>query len=185
MSIRMAREEDLPQILGIYAPYILNTTVSFEYTVPSQEEFTARFRGITRQFPWLVWEEDGQILGYAYGSLPFQRAAYQWCAAASVYLCPQAQGRGIGKQLYAALEDILAKQGYRKVYAIVTSDNAGSVRFHQAVGYRIVAELPECGYKFGKLLGIVWLEKLLNPGQNFENVPLSVGSVVNTHRNSL
>lgn len=185
MSIRMAQEKDIPQILAIYAPYILNTTVSFEYTVPSLEAFTERFRSITAQFPWLVWEEHGKILGYAYGSLPFQRAAYQWCASSSVYLLPEAQGRGIGRQLYAALEEILTRQGYRKVYAIVTSGNTGSIRFHQALGYRIVAELPECGYKFGKLLGIIWLEKLLNQGQNFKNVPLSVGAVVNPHRNSL
>ena len=74
--IRIATENDVPQMLAIYAPYILNTTHTFEYDVPSREEFLQRFRDLTKQFPWLVWEEDGKILGYAYGSAPFARAAY-------------------------------------------------------------------------------------------------------------
>ena len=84
MMIRMAVEADVPAMLAIYSPYVLNTTASFEYEPPTQAEFLERFRRITRQFPWLVWEEEGEILGYAYGSLPFERAAYAWCAEASV-----------------------------------------------------------------------------------------------------
>ena len=73
--IRMAVEADVPAMLAVYAPYIEETTYSFEYTVPSEEEFLTRFRRITEQFPWLVWEEEGTVLGYAYGSLPFEREA--------------------------------------------------------------------------------------------------------------
>jgi len=103
--IRFATEADIPAILDIYGPYILNTAISFEYSVPTLEEFTERFLGITAQFPWLVWEENGQLLGYAYASLPFGRAAYRWCAASSIYLAPHAQGKGIGtKALTAAME---------------------------------------------------------------------------------
>ena len=160
--IRLATEADLPQILTIYGPYVLNTTASFEYTVPTLAEFTLRFRKITAQFPWLVWEEDSRILGYAYGSAPFERAAYRWCAESSIYLAPQAQGKGIGRKLYTALEKILAAQGYRKTYAIITSENDASLAFHQAVGFHYVAAMPECGWKFGRLLGITWLEKVLN-----------------------
>lgn len=162
MSIRPATVADLPRILEIYAPYVEHTAISFEYTVPTLAEFTDRFLGITAQFPWLVWEENGAVLGYAYGSLPFERAAYQWSAEASIYLCPEARGRGIGKSLYAALEEILKKQGYRKVYAIITTANEASVAFHQAVGYRHTATFPDCGYKFGQWYGTVWLEKDLN-----------------------
>lgn len=162
MSIRMATVQDLPRILEIYGPYVENTAISFEYTVPTLEAFTQRFLRITQQFPWLVWEEDGRVLGYAYGSLPFQRAAYQWSAEASIYLCPQACGKGIGKQLYAALEQCLQKQGYRKVYAIITTANASSIAFHEAVGYRHTATMPDCGYKFGTWHGTVWMEKELN-----------------------
>ena len=102
--IRIAAKADIPAILDIYAPYILNTTATFEYTVPSLEEFTARFENITSQFPWLVWEENGTVLGYAYGSAPFERAAYRWCAEVSIYIAPHAKGQGIGRKLYAALE---------------------------------------------------------------------------------
>ena len=73
--IRMAQAEDIPAILDIYAPYVLNTTATFEYTVPALAEFSARFADITKQFPWLVWEKDGKVLGYAYASAPFARAA--------------------------------------------------------------------------------------------------------------
>ena len=160
--IRCATQKDIPAILAIYGPYVLNTTASFEYTVPTLEEFTRRFDAITAQFPWLVWEEDGIVLGYAYGSAPFSRAAYRWSGESSIYLSPKAQGKGIGKKLYTALEAILKAQGYRKTYAIVTSENDASLAFHQAVGFRITAAMPQCGWKFGKLLGITWLEKDLN-----------------------
>ena len=110
MSIRLATKQDVPRILEIYAPYIENTAISFEYTVPSLEEFTQRFLDITAQFPWLVWEENGTILGYAYGSRPFKRTAYQWSAEASIYLCPEARGQGIGRKLYAALEQLLSQR---------------------------------------------------------------------------
>ncbi|MBR2937851.1 MAG: N-acetyltransferase [Oscillospiraceae bacterium] len=162
MSIRRATIQDVPRILEIYGPYVENTAISFEYTVPTLENFTQRFLGITARFPWLVWEEKGMILGYAYGSLPFERAAYQWSAEASIYLCPEAWGKGIGKKLYAALEQLLQRQGYRKVYAIITTDNEASVAFHRAVGYRYTATMPDCGYKFGRWHGTVWMEKELN-----------------------
>lgn len=102
------------------------------------------------------------VLGYAYGSRPFSRAAYQWSAEASIYLCPEACRKGIGKKLYIALEALLQKQGYRKVYAIITSANEPSLAFHRAAGYQYVATLPDCGYKFGKWYGTVWMEKELN-----------------------
>ena len=163
--IRIAEERDLPEILSIYAPYVLNTTHTFEYDVPTAEEFLARFRSITAAFPWLVWEEEGRILGYAYGSAPFERAAYRWSSETSVYLRPEARGRGIGRKLYAALEQILAYQGFLKNYAIITSENSPSLAFHQRLGYTIAAEMPGCAYKFGKKLGIVWMEKDLKDFQ--------------------
>lgn len=181
--IRFAREEDLPRILQIYAPYILESTASFEYTVPTLEEFTLRFRQITAQFPWLVYEEKGQVLGYAYGSLAFQRAAYHWSAESSVYLCPEGQGRGIGRRLYEVLEYLLQQQGYRKVYAIVTSENEGSLAFHKAVGYTFVAHMPQIGIKFDRLLGITWLEKCLKTGDLPSKFPEPIGAVVNIDRN--
>ena len=160
--IRIACEADVPEMLAIYGPYVLNTTHTFEYDVPSGADFLARFRQITAQFPWLVWEEGGSILGYAYGSAPFERAAYRWSSETSVYLRPEARGRGIGRKLYTALEKLLALQGYRRNYAIITSENTASLDFHKALGYRLTARMPGCAYKFGRELGIVWMEKTLN-----------------------
>ena len=172
MAIRVAKVADLPRILEIYRPYVEYTAISFEYAVPTLEAFTRRFLGITAQFPWLVWEEEGVILGYAYGSAPFERTAYQWSAEASIYLCSEAQGRGIGRKLYAELEDILQKQGYRKVYAIITTANEASLAFHKAVGYRLTAQMPGVGYKFGTWYGTVWMEKDLNTWENPPSAPI-------------
>ena len=182
MSVRLATENDVPRILEIYAPYVENPAVRFEYTVPTLAEFTARFLEITARFPWLVWEEEGVVLGYAYGSLPFERAAYQWSAAVSVYLCAAAQGRGIGRALYAELERLLRLQGYRKVYAVITTANEASVAFHRAVGYRHTATMPDCGYKFGRWYGTVWMEKELNGWDVPPHPPLSAHEVVDAVR---
>ena len=160
--IRIAAESDIAAILSIYAPYITDTTVTFEYDVPTQAEFLQRFRSITARYPWLVWEEDGCILGYAHGSAPFERAAFRWSCETSVYLRPDARGRGIGGQLCAALEKLLALQGHRLCYAIITADNEASLAFHRRLGYTVTAELPGCGYKFGRWLGVVWMEKKLS-----------------------
>ena len=159
--IRPATEKDVPQILEIYAPYVENTTVTFEYDVPCSRSFLQRFYDITVQYPWLVWEEDGRILGYAYAAAPYSRAAFSWCAEPSVYLREEAQGQGIGKKLYAVLEKILELQGYQVLYALITAENTGSIAFHQKMGYEMKVEFPDCGYKFGRWLGLVWMEKRL------------------------
>ena len=180
--IRLATVADVPQILKIYGPYVENTAISFEYEVPSLDSFTRRFLSYTEQFPWLVWEEEGAVLGYAYGSAPFERAAYSWCAEASIYLAPQAQGRGIGKALYAALEQILTLQGYEKVYSLITTANEPSIRFHEAAGYQYMCEMPRCGFKMGAWHGVVWMEKILNFTEKPGIFPISAHSVVESDR---
>ena len=180
--IRFAKEADIPAILDIYGPYVLNTAISFEYSVPTLAEFTERFRSVTSQFPWLVWEEEGKVLGYAYASAPFSRDAYRWVSASSIYLSPAAQGRGIGTRLYGALEAVLTEQGYRQTYAIITSDNPGSLRFHERLGFRFLGEFPDCGVKFSKLYSVVWMEKSLNPDGIPKIFPKPVNEVVNVDR---
>ena len=185
MHIRFATKEDISPMLEIYRPYVETTTVSFEYTCPSLEEFTARFEKYTRQFPWLVWEEDGEVLGYAYACAPFTRMAYSWVAEASVYLRKDAHRRGIGTALYKALEAILTKQGYLTLYTLVTSENATSLAFHQAVGYEIRAVFPRQGFKMGKALGVTWLEKTLHFVDYPQEMPISVETLVKIDRNFL
>lgn len=157
--IRIANIKDVPEMLAIYAPYVENTTVSFEYEPPTLEEFTRRFTAFTQQFPWLVWEEDGKILGYAYASAPFTRAAFGWCAEPTVYLRPEARGRGIAASLYTVLEEILFRQGYQALYALVCGENIQSRRFHEKQGYHITAEFPGIGFKMGRWLSLIWYEK--------------------------
>lgn len=180
--IRFAAESDVPAMLAIYAPYVRNTAYTFEYTVPTDAEFTARFLSYTRQCPWLVWEEDGAVLGYAYGSLPFERAAYAWCAEVSVYLAPRIQRKGIGRKLYAVLEAILWAQGYRVIYSLITSENHASLAFHEKMGYRTAAEFPGCGLKFGRWLGVVWMEKRSNMVEIPTKMPVPWRSVVESDR---
>ena len=181
--IRIATQKDIPQMLAIYAPYVKNTTYSFEYTPPTLEQFRERFTKYTAQCPWLVWEEDGCVVGYAYGSLPFERAAYAWCAEVSIYLAPEVQGRGIGKKLYAAVEEILWRQGYRIIYALITSENVGSLRFHEKVGYTYCAQFPGCGIKFGRCLGVIWMEKRSNSVELPNLPPVSWIDIVKDNRN--
>lgn len=183
--IRLATPNDIPSILAIYGPYVLNTPYSFEYTVPSEEAFRQRFTAITEKFPWLVWEEKGEVLGYAYASLPFQRAAYAWCCEVSIYLSPKIHGKGIGRKLYAALEALLFRQGYRVIYSVITSENQHSVDFHAKVGYRFVAELPNCGFKFGRWLGIIWMEKRLVSVKNPVSAPTPWKEFVKNDENFL
>ncbi len=163
MQLRLATESDVAAMLALYAPYIEQTTVTFEYEVPSQEEFSARFAAVTARFPWYVAEQDGRLLGYAYADRAFERAAFQWDAELSVYLAPEAQGRGIGRALYARLEQTLRELGYCTAYALVTQENAASVAFHRALGYTLRAVLPATGYKHGRWLALYWYEKPLCP----------------------
>jgi len=182
MSIRVATKRDIPAMLAIYRPFVEETAVSFEYVTPTEAEFTVRFLQITRQFPWLVWEEDGAVLGYAYAAAPFERAAFGWCAEPSIYLAPQIRGRGVGRQLYAALEQRLSQQGYQVLYAIITTDNTASVAFHQALGYRHLADFPDCGFKCGKWHGVTWMEKRLKPVEMPTDMPTAFPSIGNSNQ---
>ena len=130
--IREAMAADVPGMLAIYEYYVRETAVSFEYEVPTEEEFTRRLEEHKEMYPWLVGEEDGEILGYAYAGRAFERAAYSWNAEISCYL--KEKGKGMGRKLYGIIEDILLRQGVRKVYAVVTSANDPSVAFHKAIG---------------------------------------------------
>ena len=171
--IRPATEKDVPEILAIYAPYVEESTATFEYDVPCSRSFLQRFLDITAQFPWLVWEENGKILGYAYASAPYSRAAFRWCAEPTIYLHPAAKHRGIGRKLYAVLEEILRLQGYQVLYALITAENTPSVRFHEKCGYILRGDFPDCGFKFGRWLGLYWMEKRLNSVESPSNPPVS------------
>lgn len=172
LVIRPAAEEDLPRLLEIYAPYIIRQTASFEYVVPSPEDFAARFRDVSAFYPWLTAEFDGEPVGYAYGSRAFERAAYSWDADVSVYVKEGFHGRKIGSSLYAELEKYLLRMGIRNLYAVITGENAGSRAFHEALGYQMEAKMARVGYKFGRWLDVYWYVKRLREDDP-EALPIS------------
>lgn len=157
-TIRFATIEDAEAILAIYAEYIVNTGVTFEIEVPTIEQFRERMRGITEQFPWLVCEVDGEIVGYAYGSKHGERAAYRWSADLSVYINEKFHRRGIASALYRVVMELLRLQGYYTVYAGVSTPNEKSEAFHTAFGFRRLGEFKNVGYKLGMWRGVAWYE---------------------------
>lgn len=162
-GVRLARPEDAPALLKIYAPYVTETVVSFEYQVPTVEEFSSRVKNTLAWHPYLVWEEGKRVLGYAYAHPYAARPAYQWGAELTVYLHPEACRRGIGRKLYGALFDLLRLQGVRTVYGCITAENEASVAMHTALGFREAGRFHNAGYKQGRWLDVLWLEKEIAP----------------------
>lgn len=166
--IRTARPEDASALLDIYAPYVVNTAISFEYEVPSIEEFQARMKNILQKYPWLVAEKDGELLGYAYTHAFVGRAAYDHSAETTIYLKQNRTKIGIGKRLYLTLEEISNAQNIYSLNACIgypeTEDEhltMNSIRFHEHMGYRFVGKFHKCGYKFGTWYDMAWMEKIL------------------------
>ncbi len=161
-KIRFATEKDAEAILRIYAPYIEKTSITFEYDVPSVLEFSKRISEIQKKYPWIVYEEDGNILGYAYGGPEYTRAAYQWTVETSVYVAEDAKGKGIGTALYDVILDILAKQNFCLCYVLIDDDNERSRRMHEKYGFKQIGYRKNCGFKFGAWHSILIMEKQLN-----------------------
>ena len=168
MRIRSAVPDDAKRLLEIYAYYVMNTAVSFEYDVPPEAEFRGRIEKTLRKYPYLVLEEDGVIQGYAYAGVFKDRAAYDHSCELSIYLDHNAKGRGYGRRLYEALEEHLKKQGILNLYACIaipdTEDEyltRDSERFHRHLGFRTVGEFHKCGCKFGRLYSMIWMEKII------------------------
>ena len=159
--IRMAEIEDAAAILEIYAGYVKNTPITFEYEVPSVEEFRQRIANIMQRYPYLVATNEEEIIGYAYASAFKNRAAYDWAVETSVYVKKETHGYGVGKKLYEALEEILKKQNIINLNACISFPNPDSVAFHEKMGYRTVAHFTKCGYKMGVWYDMIWMEKML------------------------
>jgi L-amino acid N-acyltransferase YncA len=162
MKIRLATVEDASGILQIYAPYIRDTSLTFETDVPTIEAFQQRIENYLQNWPWLLCDDEGLIAGYAYASRYRERVAYQWSVECSVYIHDQYHHAGIGKALYEALLAILKMQGYRNVYAVINLPNEASVRFHEHCGFSFFAEFPKVGYKLGQWKNVGWWQKKIN-----------------------
>ena len=162
MEIRLAKPSDARSLLDIYAPYVENTAITFEYEVPTVEDFTTRIEKTLEKYPYLVAEEDCVVLGYAYASTYYARAAYDWAVELSVYVSQDARGQGVGTKLYDELEDLLDQMGYVHFLACISLPNEASLALHRKRGYQQVAHFPKIGYKFNRWHDIVWLQKSLD-----------------------
>ncbi|NLK75307.1 MAG: N-acetyltransferase [Clostridiales bacterium] len=149
-KIRLVKENDYISLLEIYGPFVRDTSVSFEYVVPTIDEFKKRINNISKIFPWLVCEVNGKVVGYAYASKHRERAAYQWSVDVSIYVAPEYHRNYIAKALYTALIKILRAQGYFNAYAIVALPNEKSEGFHKALGFVPIGVYHNVGYKFDK-----------------------------------
>ena len=170
IKIRPATEADAAEILNIYAPYITDTAITFEYDVPTLEEFTGRIRHTLEKYPYLVAVRDSEIIGYAYAGAFYGRAAYDWSAETTIYVKKGCRHSGVGKLLYQALETALKAQNIINLYACIGYPEIedkyltkNSAQFHAHLGYRMVGEFYHCGYKFNRWYNMVWMEKLLDP----------------------
>lgn len=159
IKIRSAVVTDVKELLSIYTPYIKETAITFETTVPTEEEFSQRVERILQDFPYLVAVEEKKILGYAYASPYYNRSAYDWTVELSVYVAQDARGKGVGGLLYCHLEEVLLKRGFKNLLACIALPNDASLKMHEKMGYEQVAHFKKVGYKFGVWHDIVWLQK--------------------------
>lgn len=162
ISIRIANPSDAKAILEIYGPYIKNTSLTFETEIPSERIFADRIEKYLQKWPWLVCEMDGVITGYAYASLYRERTAYQWSVECSVYIHDDFHQSGIGKALYASLFEILKRQGFNNVYAVINLPNDKSVAFHEKCGFTHFATYEKVGYKLGQWKNVGWWRLIIN-----------------------
>ena len=156
MRLRLATPADGAAVAAIYAPVVRDTAISFEADPPSASEMAGRIAATLPRFPYLIAEDDGRVLGYAYAGPHRARAAYAWSVEASVYVAAEARGRGVGRRLYEALFAILRTQGVASVYAGATLPNDASVGLHRAMGFADVGVFPRVGYKHGAWHDVWW-----------------------------
>jgi phosphinothricin acetyltransferase len=176
-TIRLATQDDAAQVLEIYAPFCRDTVVSFETEPPTLDEMRRRIDKVAASYPWLVCEEGGLILGYAYGSKHRERAAYIWSVDVSVYVREGWRRGGLGRALYKSLLAILRLQGYYNALAGVTLPNPGSEGLHRAMGFEPVGVYPSIGYKCGGWHDVAWSQLALKAPEPDPRLPLALDAV--------
>jgi phosphinothricin acetyltransferase len=180
-TIRRAGPADADRVQAIYAPIVSETAISFETTVPDVPEMRRRIEAQAERYPWLVLESDRSLLGYAYASSHRTREAYQWCVDVSVYVDPRHQLRGVGRALYAALLDLLRRQGFVNAYAGIALPNPSSVALHESFGFEPVGTYRRVGFKMGRWHDVLWLHLRLLEAPTPEHPPLLTERLWNDH----
>jgi L-amino acid N-acyltransferase YncA len=179
ITMRIATWDDAEQVLEIYAPFCVATPVSFETEAPSVDEIKRRIATALEFFPWLIAEEGGRVLGYAYGSRHRERAAYRWSADVSVYVREDSREKGVGRALYTSLFAILRLQGIHNILGGITLPNPASVALHEAMGLRPIGVYKSIGYKCGEWHDVGWWQLALPPRGGEPLGPLSFPSIRN------
>lgn len=178
-NIRLITPADAEAALAVYAPYVLHTANTFEYEIPSVDDFRTKIEKITAQYPWLVCEYDGEIVGYAYGSTHRERAAYQWSPESTVYISDKHHRKGIARVLYNTLFALLQQQGYINVFASVLVTNVNSVEFHRAYGFEEIGLFKNIGYKLGEWHTNLWFQYTLQEHVIDPSVPIPITKLLN------
>lgn len=163
MELRIATREDALGVAEIYGPIVSSSPISFEIDPPDAEEMRQRIQETLKTYPWLVCEEQRQIVGYAYAGAHGTRAGYQWSVNTSVYVHPAFHRRGVGRSLYHSLFDVLIAQGFVTAFAGITLPNAGSVGLHESTGFRPVGVYQRAGFKDGVWYDVGWWQRPLQP----------------------
>jgi phosphinothricin acetyltransferase len=173
--LRIATTADAAAFASIYAPYVRDTAITFETEAPEAAEFAQRISRIGVQYPWLLAEQAGQVLGYAYACEHRTRRAYRWSVDVGIYLDAGMHRRGIGRRLYQALFALLIRQGYYNAYAGITVPNEASIGLHEALGFQKVGIYRRVGFKLGAWRDVGWWELLMreSAGAPGEPVPFS------------
>jgi len=172
IHIRLATPEDAAAVQAIYAPIVRESSTSFELDPPGVDEMRRRIEETLKRFPWLVYESEHGVTGYAYAGTFRARPAYQWTVEVSVYIREDARGQGIGRALYEALFDFLRRQGFRNAVAGIALHNPASVRLHERLGFRKVGVFHRVGYKFSAWHDVAWWELPLLSSPEAPSAPL-------------
>ncbi|HEY3594824.1 MAG TPA: arsinothricin resistance N-acetyltransferase ArsN1 family B [Polyangiaceae bacterium] len=172
-AIRLAEAHDGDAIAAIYHPSVVSAVTSFEVEAPNGKDMSNRVAALLPYAPWIVAEQDGVVLGYAYASKHHERAAYQWSVDVSVYIDRAHHRRGVGKALYTSLFAMLRMQGFYNAYAGITLPNPASVGLHESFGFQPVGVYHSVGFKFGAWHDVGWWQMALRERRGDPVAPLS------------
>jgi phosphinothricin acetyltransferase len=165
LNVRDASERDAEACAAIYAPYVTDTAISFETDPPQPAEMAGRIAAAVCTHAWVVLEDHGRVVGYAYGGPFASRAAYRWSCEVSVYLERGRRRTGGGRALYHALFDRLAGRGFRTAVAGMALPNDASVGLHRALGFEPVGTYRRIGWKHGTWHDVSWMQRTIATGQ--------------------